>query len=371
MNICILQDYLRNGGTERQSILLAREFIAAGHRVTLVRFRPGGALERTLGDIPSEVLQPFDCRFACFAPGLVSRLRGLSPDVILCMGREANRRGARLRRAFPYAVIVATLRTGKALPADFRRSLLTADRVVANSEASARRLRDELAVPAQRVAVIKNALVFPPAQIGPHRELRMQLGVGDSTVVLLCAGMFRPEKNQAALLRAITRLPREIDWRLWLAGDGPSLADCRALCTQLGLDDRVRFLGFQSALSPVYRAADVAVLTSRSESLSNFLIEAQSHGLPAVAYAATGVDECIEDGVSGHVIAMDDEPALLKTLGELIADPALRERQGARARELGRTAFLPSERAADYLRLFAESAAQRASASSIAEARSS
>ncbi len=359
MNICILQDYLRNGGTERQSILLAREFIAAGHRVTLVRFRPGGALEKTLGDVPSEVLQPFDCRLACFAPGLMRRLRRLAPDVILCMGREANRRGERLRRAFPDAVIVATLRTGKALPADFRRSLLTADRVVANSEASARRLREEFAVPAERVAVIKNALVFPPARDGRNRELRAKFGVGEDTVVLLCAGMFRPEKNQTALLRAVTRLPAEVDWRLWLAGDGPSLADCRALCTRLGLDERVRFLGFQSTLSPVYRAADVAVLTSRSESLSNFLIEAQAHGLPAVAYAATGVDECIEDGTSGSVVAMDDGRALLAALGELIADPVLRGRQGARARELGRTAFLPKERAADYLRLFTEAAAER------------
>ncbi|MFH1496623.1 MAG: glycosyltransferase [Verrucomicrobiota bacterium] len=353
MNICILQDYLRNGGTERQSILLAREFIAAGHPTTLVRFRPGGALEKTLGEVPSAVLQPFDCRLACFAPGLVRRLRALSPDVILCMGREANRRGARLRRAFPDTVIVATLRTGKALPADFRRSLSTADRVVANSEASARRLREEFTLPADRVAVIKNALVFPPAQGDRNLALREQFGAGAGTVVLLCAGMFRPEKNQAALLRAATRLPRDADWQLWLAGDGPSLTGCRALAAKLGLDDRVRFLGFQSALSPVYRAADVAVLTSRSESLSNFLIEAQAHGLPAVAYAATGVDECIEDGVTGRVVAMDDERALLEALGALIADPVLRERQARHAAAFGCTAFQPEARAADYLRLFA------------------
>ncbi len=355
MTICILQDYLRNGGTERQSILLARRFIAEGHNVTLVRFRPGGALAATINNVPSIVLQPFDCIYSGFAPGLVSRLRELDPEAILCMGREANRRGALLQSTFPRAAVVATLRTGKVLSAGFQRSLHAVSHVVANSEASAGLLRIEHGVSARRVSVIKNALVFPPsAAAGRNEALRQQQGAGADTVVLLCVGMFRPEKNQRALLEIAAQLPTGRDWQLWFGGTGPAEANCRELCRQLGLDGRVRFLGFQADPAPLYRAADIAVLGSRSESLSNFLIEAQAHGLPAVAYAATGVDECLADGESGRVVAMDDVDGFLTALQPLISDADMRARWGECARDFARSAFDPAARARDYLELFAK-----------------
>ena len=354
MKICILQDHLRNGGTERQSILLAQRFLAEGHATTLVRFRPGGTLSGLLGAVPNVVLQPFDCRLNGFAPGLIRRLRALDPDVILCMGREANRRGARLQRAFPRTAVVATLRTGKPLSAGFRRSLHAVAHVVANSDASGDVLRAKHGVPAGRVSVIKNALVFPPGTVVRDEALRTRHGAGPDTVVLLCAGMFRPEKNQSALLSIAARLPASPDWQLWFAGAGPAETACREHCARAGLENRVRFLGFQTDPAPLYRAADMAVLTSRSESLSNFLIEAQAHGLPAVAYAATGVAECLADGRSGRVVAMDDADGFLTALTPLITNAETRARFGAEARDFARTAFDPAARARDYLALFAQ-----------------
>jgi len=115
MNIVVIQDHLRSGGTERQSILLARAFTAAGHPTTLVNFRPGGALEPSTGDLRREILQPCDTRLDWFAPGLIRTVGALAPDVILCMGRMANCHGARLGSRLPQATVVATLRTGRAL----------------------------------------------------------------------------------------------------------------------------------------------------------------------------------------------------------------------------------------------------------------
>lgn len=356
MRICILQDHLRNGGTERQSLLLARRFLAEGHEVELIRFRAGGALEADAAGVPGCVLQPFDCLTSAFAPGLIRRLRATQPDVVLCMGREANRRGHKVAAALPSTVVVATLRTGKPLPAGFRRTLEAADVTVANSAASGELLRTVHGVPAERVAVIKNGMVFPPATTSTERNraLRAELGADDDTVVLLCAGMFRPEKNQSALLDVAARLPRGAKWRLWLAGAGPTEAACRDQCARLDLLDRVRFLGFQRDAAPFHRAADVAVLASRSESLSNFLIEAQAHGLPAVACAATGVDECLEDGRSGRVVPVDDPDAFTAALIPLLNNAPLRAAWGEHAREFARTAFDPVARANDYLKLFAE-----------------
>ena len=101
MQILILQDYLRSGGTERQSVLLANAFAAAGHATTLLTFRPGGALRPTGGDLDLRSLQPVDLHLDWFAPGLGPTVRKLRPDVILCMGRMANCYSGHLQRAHP------------------------------------------------------------------------------------------------------------------------------------------------------------------------------------------------------------------------------------------------------------------------------
>jgi glycosyltransferase involved in cell wall biosynthesis len=348
LRIRIVQDVLRSGGTERQTILLAHAFRAAGHNVGVVT-------------VPRAVLQPFDLRLNWFAPRLLSTLRREHPDVVLLMGRMANSRGAAIAAALPAAAVVGTLRTGKTLPAAFRRSLHHVAHVVANSAESARVLTRDHALPPSRVSVIHNALVFPPEPEvrdtnGPaatRAATRAELHAPPTAVVMLCVGMFRPEKNQRALLEAAALLPPSADWRLWFAGEGPARADCAALAARLGLTERVRFLGFQTDPRPLYRAADLAVLASRAESLSNFLIEAQAHGLPVIAARAAGVDECIRESITGSLVPPDAPDALSAALREWIESPARRAEAAPRAAAFAREAFSPAARAADYLALFA------------------
>ena len=355
MIIWLLQDRLRNGGTERQTVLLARAFHGAGHAVTVVTFRPGGVLESTLGAIAHRVLQGFDTGLNWFAPGLVRAARAAAPDVVLCMGRMANCHAGRLAQALPTAVVVGTLRTGKSLPFLFRRSLQQVAHIVANSAESAELLVRTQAVPPARVSVIHNGLVFPPLSpsAAPRDPgLRERFGATAGTCVLLCVGMLRPEKNQRALIELVAGLDSAETWQLWLAGEGSARADCEATARRLGVADRVKFLGFQSDPTPLYRSADVALLASKAESLSNFLIEAQAHGLPAVAYAAGGVAECIQDGVTGAVIAPGDAAGFRDALRGYLVDPDRRKVAGVAARDFARTAFDPARQAQAYLALF-------------------
>jgi glycosyltransferase involved in cell wall biosynthesis len=349
MKIWLLQDHLRSGGTERQTILLAHAFVAAGHAVEVVAFRPGGALAPTLGPLASRALQPFDTTLNWFAPGLLRAARRAAPDVILCMGRMANSRAGRLARALPATTVVATMRTGKPLPASFRRGLADVAHVVANSAESAARLTREHAVPPTKISVIHNALVFAPADdhaAEAGRPLRAKFGATPDTVVLLCVGMFRPEKNQAALIRLASRM-RAPDWQLWLVGDGPELDSCRRLAASLGLAERVRFPGFLSDPAAAYRSA----LASRAESLSNFLIEAQAHGLPCVAAEAGGVRECCLPGVTGDIAPADDQEAFLAALRGWM-DPERRRHAAPLARAFAREAFHPARQAGAYLKRF-------------------
>lgn len=359
MKILIVQDFLRSGGTERQSVLLANAFAAAHHAVTLLTFRPDGKLAGTVAPgVSRRTLQPFDLGLDWFAPWLVARARAASPDVVLCMGRMANCHAGRLQRALPRAAVVATMRTGKKLPALFRASLHAATHVVANSRDAADTLVSRYRVAGEKISVIHNSLVFPPLVAGdaatsPRHSLRAQHGAGPQTTVLLNVAMFRPEKNQRELVEIVAGLPEQLDWQLWLAGDGPARAACERLVAAKNLGARVKFLGFHRDPAPLYRAADLAVHASWSEALSNFLIEGQAHGLLAVAYAAQGINECFVPGRTGWTIARDDRAAFRATLSRRISEPrAAHAERAADARAFARSTFDPERQVAAYLELF-------------------
>lgn len=355
MKILIVQDHLRSGGTERQSILLARAFTAGGHPATLVTFRPGGALARELTGVEHRALTPVDLHLDWFAPGLLRSVGALAPDVVLCMGRMANCYAGFIQQRFPRVVVVGTMRTGKPLPFLFRRALRRVRHVVANSHAAKRTLIESLALPPGNITVIHNSLVFPAgAALERNEALRVTHGAGPTTLVLLCVAMFRSRKYQRELIEIAAGLPPELDWQLWLAGDGETRADCERMAQKRQLGHRVRFLGWQRDPSPFYRAADIAVHASRSESLSNFTIEAQAHGLPAVVYDAQGIGECFLPGVTGFVIPRGDRAAFREIIDRLArATPAERQARAERARVYASQTFDPQRHVRDYLELFA------------------
>ena len=356
MKILIVQDYLRSGGTERQSVLLAHAFGEAGHATTLLTFRPGGALSLGVSSQVTRIcLQPFDCGLDWFAPGLSAAARAPAFDLILCMGRMANCYAGRLQRACPTSTVIATMRTGKPLPTLFRASLQAVRHIVANSHEARATLSGRYGISADKISVIHNSLVFPSsAAPDAAAALRAQHGATAKTKILLNVAMFRPEKNQRELIYLAASLAASTDWQLWLAGDGPSRAGCEQLAAELGLTERVRFLGFLRDPAPLYAAADIAVHASASESLSNFLIEAQAHGLPAVAYAAQGIGECFIPGRTGWVIARDDRAAFHAALAPLfeLSDSARAELATA-ARGYAHTTFDPARQVTAYLELFA------------------
>jgi glycosyltransferase involved in cell wall biosynthesis len=350
MKILVLQDYLRSGGTERQSIFLTRAFASAGLDPVLLTFRPGGALSTRLGDLAHRSLQTFDCHLDWFAPGLARAVRSLSPEVILCMGRMANCQAGRLQKKFPHIGVVGTMRTGKPLPWMYRRSLHQVWHVVANSHQAKSTLAGHYGVARERISVIHNSMVFPPAGASLKRNdaLRTKLDAGPATVVFLDVAMFRPEKNQRDLIEIAARLPLGLKWQLWFVGDGPERPACERLVAQKNLANRVKFLGFRADPTSFYAAADLAALTSLSESLPNFLIEAHAHGLMSVAYDVGGVRE-----TGGAVVPAGNRDAFLARLQPLLFDPALRADEAAAAQARARENFDPQRQLQAYLDLFA------------------
>jgi len=369
MKILVVQDYLRSGGTERQSVLLARAFAAAQHPTHLVTFRPGGALlpSKPIDHLTLHALQRRDTRLDWWAPGLRRYARQVAPDVTLCMGRMANSYGGALQKALPDAAVISTLRTGKKLPLPFRRSLQITRHTIANSQAAQQHLCEEHQLSPEQTTVIPNGLVFGPTKsdedaAAARRSTRAQFGASSEDIVLVDVAMFRPEKNQRALIDAVAHLDPALPWQLWLVGDGTTRQACQQHAAQLGLAERVVFPGWCADPRPFYAAGDIAVHASRRESLSNFLIEAQAHGLPAIAAAARGVDETFVDGETGLLVRPDDLAGFTAACDRLLRDTSLREAMGTMGSRNARKKFSTAAQVKAHLDLFEELASLASSA---------
>lgn len=143
---------------------------------------------------------------------------------------------------------------------------------------------------------------------------------------------FRPVKRVPWLVEAFAEATQGTEAMLTLVGDGPDhSASCRR-AEELGIADRVLFLGERDALPELLAPADVFLLTSREESFGLSALEAMSCGLPVVATAAGGVPEVVRQGETGLLSDVEDRPAFVSNLKALLGDRERAARMGTEAR---------------------------------------
>lgn len=175
-----------------------------------------------------------------------------------------------------------------------------ADGVVAVSHDLARHLA-EMGVEPARIRVIHDGVDRALFHPGEKAAERAALNLPPDGRLLLFVGNLVPVKAVDVLLRAGADLARAGEsFRLLVVGQGPLRPSLEGLAAELGLADRVRFLGAipQVELPRWYRAADVFVLPSHSEGVPNVLLEASACGTPWVASRVGGIPEIAHLGVS-------------------------------------------------------------------------
>ena len=209
-----------------------------------------------------------------------------------------------------------------------------ADRLVANTDEEGRQLIGLYDADPDRVAVVPPGVDLEVFSPGPRAAARRLLGVPADSYLLLFVGRIQPLKAPDVLLRAAARLVRqrpELRDRLVVAvvggPSGSGLAHPEALhslAAELGLLDVVRFVPPvpQDRLPDWYRAADVTVVPSYSESFGLVAIESQACGTPVVAAAVGGLRTAVADGVSGVLLDGHDPQDYAEVLADLAADPA-------------------------------------------------
>jgi glycosyltransferase involved in cell wall biosynthesis len=168
-----------------------------------------------------------------------------------------------------------------------------------------------------------------------REQLRQEWDVADG-VVVLSAAMFRPGVKSDGLSRVIHScgelFRQQVPLYLVIAGEGKEEFRLRQLADNW-LPGRVRFLG-KVAREDMYRfysAGDLFAFPGIRESLGMVYLEAQSCGLPVVAFADGGVPEVVADGVSGYLVSPFDTRAFNEAIARLLADPTLRKRMGEAA----------------------------------------
>ena len=189
--------------------------------------------------------------------------------------------------------------------------------VVAQSSHAAQALVGTYGVRPNRLATIptgRPAARFPRVDDVDRAAARSSLGLADSTPVVVVLAALSPEKNVAAAIDAVAELDGV---RLVIAGDGPERYDLERLAAER-LDGRARFLGVVVRPQRVLAAADVLLLTSRTEGMPGVAIEAGLSGLPVVATDVGAVAEVVLDGFTGRVVAQDDRDALVAALVEAL-----------------------------------------------------
>ncbi len=227
------------------------------------------------------------------------------------------------------AVVLASQRAHRSLTVGARLRVLRwtdriADGIVVNCKYIERHLINDEHVPADRIRLCYNGL-DASAFVFRERTSSERLTVG-----VVCA--LRPEKDVELLIRAFSKFPSKLASRLLIVGSGPMRERLVELVRELGIGASVEFIPATNDVARWLHTIDVFVLPSKTEALSNSLIEAMACGCAPVASNVGGNPELIGDNQRGLLFNPGDVDSLSNALTTLLGDPDLRRRYALAAR---------------------------------------
>jgi glycosyltransferase involved in cell wall biosynthesis len=209
----------------------------------------------------------------------------------------------------------------------------------------------------QGVAEDRSAIIHTYADFqGVAPANRAALNTPPNVPVALALARLHQKKGLDTLLDATAKLP---DLFVWIAGEGPLEAELKAQCSRLGLDSRVRFLGWRNDRGALLAACDVVAFPSRYEPFGTVTVDAWAASRPLVAADAVGPAAYVKDGVNGLLVPKNDADALAAAIGRVIYDNSLAAKlvAGGRASyeaQFTRAAFIrDSEAFYEQVRAFA------------------
>ena len=360
------------GGVGTSCEILRRGSRALGHEPYVFAPRVPGYTDPApevfrYASIPAPTYPDFSLAIP-FSPRIVRVVEALKLDVFhaqhpFLLGQAARRLARRFDRPLIFTYHTRYEKYAHYVP--FHRALVErmatrrsvgfaaqADLVVAPSQ-PIRRFLESQGV-RRPIAVLPTGVEVDLFVPGDRALARRALGLPLANAILLSVGRLDREKSLDLLLTAFAHVAAEVPKALLLlVGQGKEADRLRALGRRLGCEDKIRFLGGRrrEELPTYYRAADLFLFTSQTETQGLVLAEAAACGLPAVAVRSWGVEETVRDGVTGF-LTKPEARELADAAGRLLLDRAGCRTMGQRARELAEREFSADRQVARLLALY-------------------
>jgi glycosyltransferase involved in cell wall biosynthesis len=295
-------------------------------------------------EIPFDVL-PFFRRFDWTTGRRFRRIaRAFQPDVVLTI----TGRGAAMTPPGNYALIG---RLGGYYNFDYFRRC---DYLVCNTPDLVRYVT-EGGWAKERVFYIPN---FPHIDATPAAA-RALLDTPADAPLAVALGRLHRNKAMDVLLKAVAKIP---DLWVWIAGEGPDEAKLKKLARDLGVAERVKFLGWRTDRGALLKAADVCVFPSREEPFGNVVVEAWAYGTPLVTAASTGPAWLCRNGKDAIVVPVDNAEALAQGIRQVLASKDFASRLAENGRKRIESEFSEGAVIGQYLEMFEKVQPKRAGA---------
>jgi len=352
----LMTNSFETGGSERQFTELARSFQAHGFRPRIGCIAKRGDFLEGFDDVTEFPLggNLYGPRSIQTRLRLASYLRESRIQVAHAFDFYTNLVLIPAARLARIPVVIGSQRQlGDLLsPAKSRAQLAVlrwCDRVVCNSHAAARSLIEQ-GLRENRIVIIGNGL--PPSAFAtaapalPRSSSILRVG--------MIARMNTPSKNHRVFLRAAARIVRRFpEAEFVLAGDGPLRPELEREAADLGISDRVLFLGDRRDVTSIFASIDISVLPSDSESLSNAILESMAARVPVVASRVGGNPELVTND-RGILVAPGDADALASAIERLLQNTSMRAELGENGRRFVESNFTLDATRKRHEELYAE-----------------
>lgn len=236
------------------------------------------------------------------------------------------------------------------------------DAVIANSCAAAAVCANVERVSRDRIKVIYNGVERKRCHVTPLWRERQGIGRGD--MVIGNVANLKRVKGQDILLRAFRQVANVIaDVYLAICGEGEEREALENLCLELGLTQRVFFLGLRQDMDQIYASFDLYAHASRAEGLPNSILEAMSYGIAVVATSAGGTKEVLAEELHACLVPPEDPSALAQAMIRMLKDGSLRSQMGRAGQKRVALKFNFSRMMAEHESLYLELLGNRNGAS--------
>ncbi len=337
MNILFVIDKLIYGGSERYVNLLSNALVEEGHNVFVIS---------TGGPIVSELNKKVIHEKVDSIPGTskedrVKTAKSIETicknnqiDLVHCNSVTAFRAAKLVKRSINVPVIYTAHAVEQSkIPVIGAELDMKVDKVIAVSNFIRHHLRKT------GLLSSKINLVYHGVDTNKFRErimkpeLKSYFGIKSNERVIMCVARLKPEKGISQLIKAIPIiLERGNNIKVVFVGDGANRKEYEKLAKDLGVENKVLFLGAKGNVEEILSIADVFCLSSINEALSFAILEAMAEGKPVVATRVGGIPEAVVDKVTGLLVPPGNIQGLANAINKLLEDKLLSKRLGANAK---------------------------------------